>query len=186
MANLIVHEYVTLDGVAESPEKWQFAYYGQDVAAFNVAQILTADCLLLGRKTYEIFAAFWPLQKNNEFGIADKFNSVPKFVVSSTLRDTTWANTTVFRDPAQDISRLKQQPGSHIAVPGSVTLARWLLARDFIDELRMLVHPVVLGSGKRLFGHDDRATPMNLLESRTFNSGVVFLAYAPEKQRRHP
>ena len=186
MANLIMHEYVTLDGVAESPEKWQFAYYGQDVAAFNVAQILTADCLLLGRKTYEIFAAFWPLKKNNEFGIADKFNSVPKFVVSSTLRDTTWANTTVFRDPAQDISRLKQQPGSHIAVPGSVTLARWLLARDFIDELRMLVHPVVLGSGKRLFGHDDRATPMNLLESRTFSSGVVFLAYAPEKQRWHP
>lgn len=182
MPKIVLHEYLTLDGVAESPETWQFPYYSPDVAEFNVAQILTSDCLLLGRKTYDIFAAFWPLQKNNEFGIADKFNTVPKFVVSSTLRETTWANTTIVRDPVREIRELKRQPGSHVAVPGSMALTRLLMAEGLVDEIRLLMHPIVLGSGKRLFASDNRTTPMKLLEARTFSSGVTFLAYSPENQ----
>jgi dihydrofolate reductase len=182
MQKLILYEYLTVDGIAESPEKWQFPYYSQDVAEFNVSRILTADYLLLGRKTYDIFAAFWPLQRNNEFGIADKFNAVPKFVVSSTLRETTWANTTIIRDAVQEIGELKRRPGSHIAVPGSIELARFLIAHGLVDEIHLLVHPIIVGSGKRLFGSDNRTKPMKLLDSRTFSSGVVFLSYRPDNQ----
>jgi len=184
MRQLVVYTYVTVDGVAESPEEWQFPYYSKDVEDFNVSQILNADAILIGRKTYEIFVRFWPQKRNNEFGIADKLNSMPKYVVSSTLDDTSWGNSTVIRgDVAAEVAKLKEQAGSYLAVPGSLTLARSLMASELVDEIRLLVHPVVMGSGRRLFESDCPSLRLELRESRAFGSGVVYLAYAPA--RRH-
>src|SRR6266498_1497948 len=152
MRKVIVYEYVTLDGVMESPEKWQFPYFSDDFAEFNKAHILSFDASLLGRMTYEIFASYWPLQTNNEFGLADKINSVPKFVVSSTLENVEWNNSKLIRDSQhiihEGISKLKQQADGNIGIIGSATLVQSLMRTDLIDEYRLLVHPIVVGSGK--------------------------------------
>lgn len=180
MRKVIVYEYVTLDGVMESPDKWQLPYYSDDVAEFNKAQILAFDASLLGRVTYEMFASYWPLQTHNEFGIADKVNSTPKFVVSSTLKKAEWNNSTIIKkNVAEEITKLKQQSGGHIGITGSATLVQSLMQHDLIDEYRLMVHPVVLGSGKRLFRDGSDTKALKLVDTKTFSSGVVVLSYQP-------
>jgi dihydrofolate reductase len=179
---LIVSEFLTLDGVMEANEKWQFPYFSDDLAEFNKAQILALDTILLGRVTYEIFASSWPYRTNNEFGVADKLNRAPKFVVSSTLEKAEWNNSRLIkRNAAQEISNLKQQPGGDIGITGSATLVQSLMKDDLIDEYRLLIHPIVVGSGKRLFC-DGSSTTLKLVETKTFSSGVVLLSYQPDRK----
>jgi dihydrofolate reductase len=179
MSNLLAFEYVTLDGVIEAPEKWQFPFLSDDLTEAITAQILDASAILLGRITYEIFAASWPSRTNNEFGIADKLNSMPKYVVSKTLQNAEWHNTTLIRgDVAEETTKLKQQPGGDIAVIGSGKLLATLIRQDLIDECRLMLHPIVLGSGQRLFP-DGLSATFSLVETRTYSSGVVLLRYKP-------
>jgi len=182
---VIAYEYVTLDGVMETPEKWQFPYFSDDFEKFNKAQILSFDVSLLGRVTYEIFASYWPSQTNNEFGLADKINSAPKYVLSSNLEKAEWNNTTLIRDEkhlAEEINKLKQQPGGGIGIIGSATLVQSLMQANLIDEVLLLVHPVVIGSGKRLFEDGMDSTALKLSETKTFDSGVIFLRYQPDRK----
>jgi dihydrofolate reductase len=176
---LIVSEFLTLDGVMEANEKWQFPYFSDDLAEFNKAQILALDTILLGRVTYEIFASSWPYRTHNEFGIADKLNGTPKFVVSSTLKKAEWNNSRLIKENvAQEVSKLKQQPGGDIGITGSATLIQSLMKEELIDEYRLFIHPIVVGSGKRLF-HDGGSTTLKLTGTKMFSSGVVLLSYQP-------
>jgi len=179
MRRLVAYEYVTLDGVVEAPEKWQFPYLTDDVAELIKTQILEADAVLLGRATYDIFAASWPSRTNNEFGVADKLNSMPKYVVSRTLRKAEWHNSTVIKgDVAKEVAELKEQPGGIIAIIGSGRLVGALMQHALIDEYRLMIHPVVLGGGQRLFPEGTHA-PLRLIATSTFRSGVVLLRYQP-------
>ena len=181
MRKLVVSEFLTLDGVMEASEQWQPAYVTEDVAQAITADILGAGASLYGRVTYEMFVAYWPLQKHNEFGIADKLNSEPKFVVSSTLRKADWNNSTLIRANVVDAIRgLKQEPGGDIRLVGSATLAQSLMPTGLIDEYRLLVHPMVMGRGKRLFNEGLDKLRLKLVEARPFSSGVVLLRYQPE------
>ncbi len=183
MRKVVVSEFLTLEGVIESPEKWQMSYVSDDVAETIQHQILGYEAMLLGRVTYEVFASYWPLQTNNEFGIADKLNSMPKFVVSSTLAKADWNNTTLIKaNVLEEIARLKQQGSGDIHLPGSATLVQTLLQADLIDEYRLQVYPVVLGKGKRLFNEGIDMVALKLVESKTFSSGVVELIYQPDKK----
>lgn len=183
MRKVIVSEFLTLDGVMEAPQNWQFPYLSDDMAEDNKNQILASDALLLGRVTYEEFASFWPFQTNNEFGIADKLNSTPKFVVSSTLEKAEWNNSTLINgNVVEAISRLKQQGEGSIGITGSATLIQTLMQAGLIDEYRLLVHPIVVGTGKRLFNAGFDTTALKLLDSKTFSSGVVALIYQPDKK----
>ena len=177
MRKVIVYEYMTLDGVVEAPEKWQFPYLSDDVAEIIQSQILDADAILLGRVTYEIFAASWPMRTNNEFGVADKLNSVPKFVVSSTLDRVEWNNSKLIKgNVLEEITKLKQLPGGNMAIIGSASLIRSLMKYELIDEYRLMVHPVVLGCGKRLFPEGINLA-LRLVDTNAFSSGVVLLRY---------
>jgi dihydrofolate reductase len=187
VGKLTVLEYLTLDGVMEAPETWQFPYLSDDVMDDVRAGLHQLEGLLLGRVTYEIFAAHWPLQTNNEFGVADKLNSVPKFVVSSTLEKAEWNNSTLIReDPTGAISALKQQAGGMIGIVGSAALVQSLMQAGLIDEYRLLVHPVIVGSGKRLFHDGMNTTALRLVESRAYRAGVVRLTYQPDQNETAP
>jgi dihydrofolate reductase len=178
MRKLIVSEFLTLDGVMEAPEQWQFPFISDDMAEDIKVHILESDVLLLGRVTYDIFAASWPQQTNNEFGIADKLNSQPKFVVSSTLKKAEWKPSTLIKDNAMEaIVKLKQQPGGSIAVTGSATLVQSLMKADLIDEYRLFIHPIILGSGMKLFKDGMDSITLKLVESKTFASGVIVVTY---------
>lgn len=182
MRKIIVMEYLTIDGVLETPEKWQFPYMSADVAEFVKAQIHALEAMLLGRVTYEIFAADWPSRTHNEFGIADKLNSQPKFVVSSTLERVEWNNSMLIKkNVVEEISRLKQKPGGNIGIPGSAKLIQSLMPYGIIDEYQLLIHPVVLGTGQRLF-KDGSWMPLKLIESEAFSSGVVLLRYQLDRK----
>ena len=184
MRKVIAYEYITLDGVMESPEKWQFPYFSDDFEEFIRSQILSFDASLLGRVTYEIFASYWPLQTNNEFGLADKINSAPKFVISSSLKKVEWNNSTLIKNRkhfAEEINKLKQQAGGDIGIIGSATLVQSLMQADLIDEVRLLVHPVVVGSGKRLFKDGTDLKKLKLIDTKTFDSGFLLLRYQPDR-----
>ena len=183
MSKIIVSEYLTLDGVMEAPEEWQFPYYSDDIAEFVKAHILALDALVLGRATYEIFAAHWPTQTNNEFGVADKLNRMPKYAVSSTLEKAGWHNSTLIKGRVPEaIAKLKQQPGGNIGIIGSATLAQSLMEADLIDEYQLQVYPIVLGKGLRLFKEGMEKFNLKLVESITFKSGAVSLHYQPERK----
>ncbi len=165
----------------EAPEKWQFPYISDDVSEYIKEHILASDVALLGRVTYEIFASYWPTQTKNEFGIADKLNSQPKFVVSSTLDKAEWNNSTLIKgNVIEEITRLKQQPGGDIVLTGSNTLVHALMQAGLIDEFQLQVYPIVLGSGMRLFDGVDM-TALKLVDSRTFKSGAIALTYQLQK-----
>ena len=190
MGKLVVTEFVTLDGVMEDPgggEKdrfdrggWAFQFdRGEDGDTFKFDELKAADAQLLGRVTYEGFAEAWPtMEGTGEFG--EKMNAMPKFVVSSTLENPTWNNTTVLgSDLPGEIGKLKAQFEGDILVAGSAQLVQGLLAHDLVDELHLMVFPVVLGSGKRLFGETTDKKPLQLLESKTVGDGVAILVYGP-------
>jgi len=183
---IVVSEFVTLDGVMEDPGGsegfdrggWAFKFErGPEGDKFKLDELMEADALLLGRKTYEGFAKAWP-SRTDEAGFADKMNGMQKYVVSSTLENPSWNNTTVITgDLAQEIEKLKQQPGGNILVAGSGTLVRALGQGGLVDEYRLMVFPLVLGGGKRLFADGDETTALNLVESQAVGSGVLILVY---------
>lgn len=177
MRSLVVTEFVSLDGVMENPA-WTFPYWNDEIAAFKGEESDAADALLLGRITYEGFAAAWP---NSPDEGAPYFNSVRKYVVSNTLARADWNNSVIISgDVVGEIQALKQSVGRDIMVHGSATLVQTLLQHDLVDRVRLLVYPVVLGTGKRLFA-DGTAATLQLLETRAFSSGVTALIYAPAR-----
>jgi dihydrofolate reductase len=182
MRNVGAWELVSLDGVMERPENWAFSYSNEEMGEASASGMARSDVLLLGRVTYEHMAAYWPHQPGGT-PMVDYINSVPKFVVSATLEEPLeWNNSTVIGgNVAEEIAKLKRQQGKDITVLGSGELVRSLLKDGLLDELRLIVHPVVLGGGKRLFeeGRDRRA--LELVDSKAFGTGVQLLAYQPAR-----
>jgi dihydrofolate reductase len=186
MGKIVVTEFVSLDGVIEAPgggENFKHAGWtfeidrGEEGNKFKLDELDEAEAQLLGRVTYEGFSAAWPSMED-EAGFAEKMNSMPKYVVSSTLEDPTWTNTTVLSgDFASEVAKLRDEVDGVILVAGSAQLVQGLVEHDLVDELRLMVFPVVLGSGKRLFGeHDDKKT-LKLTDSRTLGEGIALLTY---------
>jgi dihydrofolate reductase len=176
MRKIIVTEFLTLDGVMEAPNEWSFPYWNDEIGTFKLNELFASDALLLGRVTYEGFAAAWPTQ-SDEAGFADRMNGVAKYVVSTSLKDATWNNSTVIAENvAEEVRALKQQPGQDILIAGSATLIGTLMRDHLIDEFQLLVYPVVLGKGKRLFLGGIDAT-LALIETKPYESGVVLLRY---------
>jgi dihydrofolate reductase len=182
--DLIVTENITLDGVIDATAGW-FAPAGDegegdpsDVEAVVREHSAAADALVLGRVTFEEFRGYWPQQADDETGITDYLNEVEKYVFSSTLTDPRWEHTTVLRGPVgEEIERLKSMPGKDIVSTGSMSLVSDLIAGGLVDEYRLFVYPVVLGSGRRLFEHAGEMQRLELVESRAFRSGIVLLRY---------
>jgi dihydrofolate reductase len=182
MRDLIVTENITVDGVIEATEGWFDPAGGEDdVADVETAlrnQREAADALLLGRVTFEQMRGYWPLQTDDTTGITDYLNTVAKYVVSSTLQDPQWERTTVLRKPLVDeIRALKSKPGRDIVTTGSMTVVRDLIAAGLVDEYRLFIHPVVLGRGHRLFAGATEVPHLRLMESQSFQSGIVLLRY---------
>lgn len=176
MRNIVVTEFLSLDGIMEDPS-WTFKYWNDETAAFKGEETLASDALLLGRVTYQGFAAAWPNSKDEG---AEYFNGVRKYVVSTTLDSVEWNNSVLIKDNiVEEISRLKQQDGKDITVHGSATVAQTLIQHGLVDRIRLLVYPVVIGKGKRLFKEGTTAT-LKLLEAKSFSSGVTALVYQPE------
>jgi dihydrofolate reductase len=170
---------MTLDGVVESPEKWHLRYYDDELGELIDAAAANSDAMLLGRRTYEEFAAFWPSQDGDE-PMTDYMNDTPKYVVSTTLTELEWRNSTlVSGDVVETVEALKRQPGGNIQIYGSPTLVRSLLRDGMLDELDLLVHPIVVGGGQRLFENGNYGTALRLVDSRTLGTGVLALTYAP-------
>jgi dihydrofolate reductase len=169
--------FVSLDGVVEAPEKWHFPYLSEQMEAAVGQMYAEADTLLLGRVTYEAFAAVWPHQTGE---MADAINGIGKVVASTTLTEVTWNNSTLIEgDLVAVVKELKKQPGGTIALTGSISLIRALLAAGLLDELRLLVHPLVVGTGMRLFPEDTPPVPLELVRSAAFGGGVLDLIYRP-------
>lgn len=172
--------FVSLDGVVESPEKWHFPYFNDEMGEAVGAAISSSDAMLLGRVTYQEFAAYWPGVSSEDEPFATHMNNTPKYVVSKTLDKAEWNNSTLISgNVAEEITKLKQQPGKNIGITGSATLVQSLLQDDLLDELGLMIHPVVVGSGKRLFQEGGGPKGLKLVDSMTFSTGVVSLTYQP-------
>jgi dihydrofolate reductase len=188
LGRIIVTEFISLDGVIEDPggagefrhRAWSFEFdRGEEGNKFKLDETLDSEAQLLGRVTYEVFAQSWP-SRTDDVGMADKFNSMPKYVVSSTLDKGEWNNSTVLKgDVVEEVSKLKREVDGNIVVHGSAQLVRTLLEHDLVDELRLMVFPVVLGAGKRLFGEMTDKKPMRLVDSKTVGEGVAILIFEP-------
>lgn len=184
MRKVVVSEWMTLDGVFDGDimDQWFFPYDSDERRAYIKETVLACDAILFGRKTYEMLAPYWSVRKNNEDGLADKLNSVSKYVVSSTLKKAEWNNSTIIKDNVvAEIIKLKQQSGREIQIEGSATLVQSLMEADLIDEYRFLVHPIILGSGKRFFKDGNKA-PLKLVEAKALSSGIILLRYQPDKK----
>jgi dihydrofolate reductase len=181
MRKIVASELVSLDGVMESPEEWAFSYSNDEMAEANTSGMAEADAMLFGRVTYEEFAAYWPYQNSAEQPFTDYLNNTPKYVVSTTLEEPLeWQNSILINDNvAQEISRLKQQPGKDIGIVGSGTLVRSLLRDGLLDELTLMVPPIILGRGKHLFEEAGDQKALELVDSKTFATGVLYLTYRP-------
>src|SRR5438876_3344825 len=190
MGKIVVTEFISLDGVIEAPGGgesfkhggWSFKFNrGDEGDKFKLDETRSSEALLLGRVTYEGFAAAWP-SRDGEF--ADKFNSMPKYVVSSTLTKPSWNNSTVLKgDVADQVAKLKHRQDGDILVHGSAMLVQALLQNDLVDELRLMVFPVVLGGGKRLFGETGDMKTLRLVDSKVVGDGVAIFTYEPARER---
>ena len=188
MGRIVVTEFMSLDGVVEAPgggEEFKYGGWsfeidrGEEGNAFKLDETMSSEALLLGRVTYEGFAAAWP-SRTDEFGFADKFNSMPKYVVSSTLKDPEWNNTTVLGgDVVEAVSKLKQEQDGDIVVHGSPRLVQTLVEHDLVDQYNLMVFPVVLGAGKRFFGETTDKKALRLVDSKVVGDGVAILVYQP-------
>ena len=181
MRKVVALELVSLDGVMESPERWSFQFQNDEMAEANASGMAAADAMLFGRLTNQEFAAFWPYQNSAEQPFTDYLNNTPKYVVSTTLEEPLeWNNSTLIKDDvAEEVAGLKQQPGKDIGIVGSGTLVRSLLREGLLDELGLMVHPIVLGRGKRLFEDGIDEMVLELVDSKTFSTGVLYLTYRP-------
>jgi dihydrofolate reductase len=195
MGKIVVSQLVSVDGVSDDPAGvegferggWTFELdpdgervdlRGEEGDEFNASETRDSAALLLGRKTYEVFAGVWPQQEGRP--LADNLNSMPKYVVSSTLEDAKWNNSTVLSgETTEEVGRLKREIDGEILVYGSTRLVRTLIERGLVDELRLMVHPVVVGAGKRLFGETSAKQPLRLVDTKTVGDGVVILTYEP-------
>lgn len=178
MRKVIVTEFMSLDGVIQDPQNWSFPYWTEEIGNFKHAELFASDAQLLGRVTYEGFAAAWP-ERTDEAGFADRINSLPKYVVTTTLKKAEWNNSHIIKDNVADaIAKLKQQDGQDILVHGSPTLLKTLVKHDLVDQYNLLVYPIVLGEGLRLFDEGTK-TKLKLVETKTYSSGVVGLIYHP-------
>jgi dihydrofolate reductase len=180
---LVATEYVSLDGIFDEPGKWSFPFFNEEASNFKYQELLAADAQLLGRRTYEGFAAAWPtMEGTGDFG--EKMNSMPKYVISSTLTNPTWTNTRVLGgDVETEVARLKAQPGRDLLLAGSGQLFNALLRKALIDVCRLMVHPIVLGEGPRLFDSgEDLRRNLALKSVQQFGTGIVVLEYEPAGQ----
>jgi dihydrofolate reductase len=184
MRRIVVSEFVSLDGVVENPS-WTFQFGSEEQQRFKYDELSAADALLLGRVTYEGFSAAWPHMTEQAGEYADMMNGYPKYVVSTTLEEPlAWNNSTLIKgDVSEEVSELKRQPGGDIMVFGSGSLVNKLMHLGLIDEYRLMVFPVVLGSGQRLFGDGIEETVLELVGTDTFDTGVVVLTYRPAEKK---
>jgi dihydrofolate reductase len=180
MRKIVSGLFLSLDGVYEAPDQWHFPYWSDEMGKVVQAQMNAADAMLLGRVSYQEFAQFWP-QQPSDGDIADYMNNTPKYVVSNTLAAVDeWQNSTLVKgDVMAEVRQLKEQPGKTISMSGSGTLVRSLLQEGLLDELRLLVHPIVVGTGKRLFPDGTPQQGLQLVESQTLPNGVLSLTYTP-------
>ncbi|WP_067181818.1 dihydrofolate reductase family protein [Microtetraspora niveoalba] len=179
MAKIISSFFISLDGVVESPDKWHFPYWNDEMGAFVGAGMQSAGAFLMGRKLYEEWSAYWTTTDNDQ-DAAMALNNARKYVVSSTLEKADWDNTTVISgDVAAGLRALKKEIDGDIQMSGSATTVRWLLANGLLDELNLLVHPIVVGRGQRLF-EDTPTHPLKLVRSETYQTGVLNLGYVPD------
>jgi dihydrofolate reductase len=184
MRKAIASEFVSLDGVFEAPDQWHFPYFDEEMGEEIGRAMAASDAMLMGRVLYEEWADFWPRQDPEENPVAARMNGVRKYVVSTTLEEPLeWQNSTLIAgDVAEEISELKRQPGKDIVISGSGSLVRSLLTDGLIDELGLMIHPVVVGSGKRLFEEGGERIALELVDSKTFSTGVVYLTYRPASE----
>ena len=184
MRKIVAGLFISLDGVVETPDRWRSRYFTAEIAEVMAAGIAQADAVLMGRRLYQEFAAYWPKQ-GSEVPMAGFLNDTPKYVVSATLGSPLeWANSSLITgDLTEELTRLKQQPGKNIQVPGSPTLVRSLLLDGLLDELSLLICPVVVGSGMRLFDGMTRELELELVESRAFSTGALSATYRPASAR---
>ncbi len=180
MRKIVAGLFISLDGVVESPNKWHFPHFNDEMGQEVGAQMTASDTILLGHRTYQEFAAYWPDKTAADDPFADYINNTPKVVVSTTLKTVEWRNSTLISGiVAQELTRLRQQPGKNIGITGSGTLVQSLLREGLLDELRLQVHPIVVGTGRRLFDDGGAEVPLRLANSRTFKTGVLSLVYEP-------
>lgn len=192
MRKIVVTEFISLDGIIEDPGGsenykyggWTFAYWNDEIGKFKFSELKAADSHLLGRITYEGFAKAWPtMEGTGDFGV--RMNTYPKYVISKSLKKADWQNSTIIRDNvATELKKIKKQKGKNILVAGSATLINSLIPHDLIDEYVLLVYPVALGSGKRLF-HDDAFVTLKLVETKPMgDNGVMLMRYVPENKTK--
>lgn len=180
MRKIVAGLFLSLDGVAESPDRWVFPYFTEEVGKVVDSNIGSSDAMLLGRRGYEEWARYWPDKTAEDDPFADFINYVPKYVVSTTLDSVEWQNSTLLKgDFRNEITKLKDQPGKDIGMSGSMTLVGSLLKEGLLDELSLLVFPVVVGNGKRLFEDPGGQVPLKLIDSQTLHNGVLSLRYQP-------
>ena len=178
MGKLVSNFFISLDGVVESPDQWHFPYFDDAMGAIVGEGMENSTAMLMGRKLYDEWSSYWPAQ-GPDVPFSEFINTIPKYVLSTTLRDPTWQNTTVLsEDVAARVRAAKDSADGDIAMSGSATTVRWLLANGLLDELALLVHPIAVGSGQRLF-EDATTYPLKLLSSTTLDTGVLYLRYAP-------
>lgn len=178
MSKIVVTEFVSLDGVFEDPHLWHFPFFNDAAGEYKDQELRATDALLLGRKTYEVFAGSWPERSGDAF--SDKFNSMPKHVVSTTLESAEWNNSHIITgDLAAALADLKSQYEQDIYIHGSGDLANSLMRQGLIDEIRLMVHPIVVGKGRRFFSDGTTIDALKLVDVTTYNTGVVLLTLQP-------
>ncbi|MGH9941029.1 MAG: dihydrofolate reductase family protein [Pyrinomonadaceae bacterium] len=181
MRKVVAGLFISLDGVTESPDQWQFDHFDAEMMAHMGAHIAAEETILLGRVTYQEWASYWPTSTDEPY--ASHINNTPKYVVSTTLDKIEWKNSTLIKgNLAEEIAKLKQQPGKNIGVSGSPTLVESLLQNDLLDELTLMIHPVVVGGGKRLFKDGRALQRLNLVDSKTTRTGVLIVTYQSDKK----
>jgi dihydrofolate reductase len=173
--------FISLDGVVEAPDKWHFPYFNDQMGAAIGAGAAGVGAYLMGRVLYEEWAAYWPEHADEPFG--EVLNATTKYVLSNTLTGAEWENSEILNgDVASKVAELKAQDGGDLVMSGSATTVRWLLREGLLDELHLFVHPIVVGEGMaRLFPADEPQAPLELLSSETFETGVLYVVYAPAK-----
>jgi dihydrofolate reductase len=178
MGKIIVTEFVSLDGVFENPHEWHFPFFQEQAQQYKMNELRATDALLLGRETYEGFAQAWPERSGDEF--SDTFNSMPKYVVSTTLENPTWTNSHVLGgDLATELDTLRQRHAQDIFIHGSGRLANSLLQQGLIDEVRLMVHPIVVGKGRKFFADGTSIPALELADVTTWDGGIALMTYRP-------
>ena len=177
MGRIVSNFFISLDGVVQSPDQWHFPYFDDAMGAIIGQGMDTSDAFLMGRKLYDEWSSYWP-EQGPDVPFSEFINSIPKYVVSSTIKDPAWQNTTVLPGDVAAVQAVKDSTDKDLTMSGSATTVRWLLANGLLDELGLLMHPIAVGSGQRLF-EDTTTYPLKLLASDALDTGVLHLRYAP-------